>query len=139
MNRNLLFIVIALLVCSALYLALFPVYDDAFITYRYAANLVDHGAFTYNLDDMVLGTTAPLFGLLCALFYWLGFDLPSTIPVFNILIDLAICLITYRQLSARNYLVGFVFAFVYSISPIVGRIAVGGMEANLFVLVSLLA
>ncbi|MDX1996606.1 MAG: hypothetical protein SF066_02715 [Thermoanaerobaculia bacterium] len=38
-------------------------YDDAFITYRYAANLAATGSFEYNPGERVLGTTAPGWGL----------------------------------------------------------------------------
>jgi hypothetical protein len=39
-------------------------YDDAFITYRYAYNLVTGQGFVYNPGEWLLGTTAPLYGLL---------------------------------------------------------------------------
>ncbi len=38
--------------------------DDAFITYRYAQNLRQGLGFVYNPGEAVLGTTAPLYGLL---------------------------------------------------------------------------
>lgn len=41
-------------------------YDDAFITYRYAANLADSGAFEFNPGERVLGTTAPGWALVLA-------------------------------------------------------------------------
>lgn len=41
-------------------------YDDAFITYRYAANLAASGSFEYNPGERVLGTTAPGWALLLA-------------------------------------------------------------------------
>jgi hypothetical protein len=41
--------------------------DDAFITYRYARNLVEGHGFVYNLAEPVLGTTTPLYTLLLAL------------------------------------------------------------------------
>lgn len=54
-------------------------FDDAFITYRYAANLRDGLGLRYNPGEWVLGTTAPLFalllgglGLLVADIAWLG-------------------------------------------------------------------
>ena len=36
-------------------------YDDAFITFRYAKNLVLGEGFVYNSGDAVLGTTTPPF------------------------------------------------------------------------------
>jgi len=41
-------------------------YDDAFVTYRYGQNLLEHGQFAYNLGERVLGTTAPGYGMLLA-------------------------------------------------------------------------
>ena len=38
--------------------------DDAFITFRYATNLVDHGQFVFNPGENVLATTTPLYALL---------------------------------------------------------------------------
>ena len=41
--------------------------DDAFITYRYAANLAAGLGFVYNPGQSALSTTAPLYGLLLSL------------------------------------------------------------------------
>ena len=41
-------------------------YDDAYITYRYARNLATGHGFVYNLGDLYLGTTTPLYTLLLA-------------------------------------------------------------------------
>ncbi len=40
--------------------------DDAFITYRYAQNLLASNGFTYNVGERVLVTTTPLYTLLIA-------------------------------------------------------------------------
>ncbi|MEW5873613.1 MAG: hypothetical protein AB1752_00350 [Candidatus Zixiibacteriota bacterium] len=48
--------------------------DDAFITFRYAANLAAGNGFAYNAGEHVLGTTTPLFTLLLAAFAGLGGD-----------------------------------------------------------------
>ncbi len=42
-------------------------YDDAFITMRYARNLVDGHGLVYNPGERVLGTSAPLYALVLAL------------------------------------------------------------------------
>lgn len=52
-------------------------YDDPYITYRYAANLADGLGFVYNLGELVLSTTSPLFALLLAGFHLLGADIPT--------------------------------------------------------------
>lgn len=40
--------------------------DDAYITFRYARNLVEDAGFVYNPGEHVLGTTTPLYTLLLA-------------------------------------------------------------------------
>jgi hypothetical protein len=42
-------------------------YDDPYITYRYAQNLIAGRGFVYNPGEKILSTTSPLFGLLLAL------------------------------------------------------------------------
>jgi hypothetical protein len=51
-------------------------YDDPFITYRYAENLLHGLGFVYNAGERVLSTTTPLFTLLLALLGNLWPDLP---------------------------------------------------------------
>ncbi|MCO5189488.1 MAG: hypothetical protein M9918_14980 [Anaerolineae bacterium] len=52
-------------------------YDDAFITYRYAANLRDGLGLVYNPGEWVLGTTAPLYALLLGMLGKTGVMLPT--------------------------------------------------------------
>lgn len=52
------------------------VYDDPFITYRYAANLQDGEGFVYNAGQPVLSTTSPFFALLLSLLGRVWADLP---------------------------------------------------------------
>lgn len=49
-------------------------HDDAFITFRYARNLVQGDGFTFNPGERVLGTSTPLFTLLSAALYMLFGD-----------------------------------------------------------------
>ena len=46
------------------------VYDDPFITYRYARNLLNGFGFVYNPGERVLSTTTPLFTLILAIIGW---------------------------------------------------------------------
>lgn len=41
--------------------------DDAFITYRYARNILAGNGFVYNPSEHVLGTTTPLYTFLLVL------------------------------------------------------------------------
>lgn len=52
-------------------------YDDPFITYRYAANLVNGLGFVYNAGEQTLSTTTPLFTLLLAGLSFVWSDLPG--------------------------------------------------------------
>lgn len=54
------------------------VFEDAFITYRYAANLAAGEGFVFQPGERVLGTSTPLYTLLLAAFGLLGADIPAT-------------------------------------------------------------
>lgn len=56
-------------------------FDDAYITYRYALNLLRGNGFVFNPGEAVLGTTAPLYGLLLAAVGALGAPLPMVSQV----------------------------------------------------------
>jgi len=134
-------LIVALLAARAIATLILPVYDDAFITYRYARNLAGGQGFVYHPREWVLGATCPAFGVLAALFYRLGLQLPSAIVTLNILCDAAILALTCRILASRSAaqgaLTALLFGFFFAISPILARICVGGMEMNLFLLGSL--
>ncbi len=138
-NLNTILISLCLLfTCRATGLVLFWVYDDAFITFRYARNLAAGYGLVYHPGEWVLGTTAPAFALLTALVYSLGLESAQIVPLTNLLLDAAILVLTMRILLKAQYPIGAaVFGIFYSASPFVTKITVGAMEANLFLLVSL--
>ena len=53
------------------------IYDDPFITYRYAQNLAHGLGFVYNLNQPTLSTTTPLFTLLLAVVSPFWNDIPN--------------------------------------------------------------
>lgn len=57
------------------------VYDDPYITYRYAVNLAEGNGFAYNPGQPALSVTSPLFTSLLAAGYFLGFD-PHSLTIF---------------------------------------------------------
>src|ERR1700686_5368763 len=64
--------------------------DDAYITFRYARNLAEGLGLVYNPGEWVLGTTAPLWALLLAGGYRLGFtDLPWLATLVSAVCDAA--------------------------------------------------
>ena len=79
-----------LVVARALGAGVLAVYDDAYITLRYARNLWEGEGFVYHAGEWVLGTTAPAFGLLQTLFFALGLPQPETLVVLNVICDAAI-------------------------------------------------
>jgi hypothetical protein len=123
----------ALIVSRLVALACFPVFDDAFITFRYAQNLVAGHGYLYNAGDWVLGTTAPLFGLIAALIIALGAAPELVIPPLNIGFDLGIALLA-RELMFKGDRRGFAcFIACFALSPMLARVTIGAMEVDLFV------
>lgn len=113
-----------------------PVYDDAFITMRYAANLADGNGFVYNQGEWILGTTSPGFGVLLSLFFLVGLPMPDAVVVLNILCDAGTLFLTLRFVLAGRRMEGWLFAALFIASPIMARICVGGMEMSLFLFAS---
>ena len=73
-------------------------YDDAFITYRMAANLASGHGFVYNPGEWHLGSTAALYGLILAALGWLlG---PDRIPVLSGVLSCASLFATGLMLPA---------------------------------------
>ena len=117
-----------------------PVYDDAFISFRYGRNLAEHATFVFNAGERVLGTTSPLFALLTALPHLAGIQITTAIVAFNIACDVATVLVTWHGLrTSRGTLAAVLFAAAFAASPIATRITVGGMEVNLFLFMSVAA
>lgn len=118
----------------------FPLYDDAYITMRYARNLAEGYGFVFNKEEWVLGLTCPGFGLLESLLTVIGIPLPVGIQYFNILCDVIILwFLLSLLLSLGKRVEAILFSCFFILSPIVARICVGGMEMNLFLLLSLLS
>ena len=143
MTRNHLHLIwpgLVLLICRGLSSVVLPIYDDAFITLRYARNLASGIGFVYQRNEWILGTTSPGFGLLNSLFFLLRLPMPSSTVVANVVADLVILYLTlYVLRRAHCVLAASVFAILFSVSPILNRICVGGMEANWFLALSLMS
>ncbi len=113
--------------------------DDAYITFRYARNLLAGEGFVYNAGERVLGTTTPLYGGLMAgigLFTG-GADapFPEIALAANAIFDALTCLLFLhlgRQLDRP--LAGTGAALTWAILPFSVTFAIGGMETSLFVL-----
>lgn len=119
--------------------------DDAYITFRYARNLAEGLGFVYNPGQAVLGTTTPLYTLLMALAWWIGFhDLPLAALLLNAVADAGTTILLYglgRRL-AESRLVAAGVGLAWAISPMSVTFAIGGMETSpviLFLVASLAA
>lgn len=128
---------IALLAIAARALPTPRIIDDAFITFRYARNLLEGHGFVYNLGERVLGTTTPLYTLLMALLAGLtgNRDFPALALWTNALADAATCLLLvalgYTLTGRRG--VGLGAALLWAIAPMSVTFAIGGMETSVFI------
>jgi Gpi18-like mannosyltransferase len=111
--------------------------DDAFITFRYARNIVNGVGFVYNPGELVLGTTTPLYTLLLAMLGGVGgsADFPAIAPVLNALADGVSGALLY--LIARRLLghavPGLAAGLLWAVAPRSVAFAIGGMETSVYV------
>lgn len=111
--------------------------DDAFITFRYARNILDGVGFVYNAGEHILGTTTPFYTLLLAMIGWIGgnADFPTLAPVLNALADGVSGALLY--LIARRLLdhpvPGLAAGLLWAAAPRSVAFAIGGMETSVYV------
>ncbi|MBN1135654.1 MAG: hypothetical protein JXM73_03670, partial [Anaerolineae bacterium] len=111
--------------------------DDAYITFRYARNLADGLGFVYNPGQQVLGTTTPLYTVLMALAWLVGWhDLPSVALVVNSLADAAtaVLLLWLGRRLASSWVVATAAGLAWAVSPMSVTFAIGGMETSVVIL-----
>jgi hypothetical protein len=132
------FLGLVLIACRLIASQTMHVYDDAFITLRYARNLANGIGFVYQPNEWVLGTTAPAFGLINSVFFVLHLPIPETTIALNILADVAILYLTIIIIPVPQRLgTASIFALAFSLSPTLNQLCIGGMETNLFIALSL--
>ncbi len=112
--------------------------DDAYITFRYARNIVNGVGFVYNAGEYVLGTTTPLYTLLMAALSFIlrSQNFPAIALWVNALADAITCvlLIVLGETLSGQKRVGVAAALLYAVAPFSVTFAIGGMETSLFVL-----
>ncbi|MDW8325885.1 MAG: hypothetical protein RMK99_04900 [Anaerolineales bacterium] len=117
--------------------------DDAFITFRYARNLLDGLGFVYNAGEPVLGTTTPLYTLLMAALAGLtGWrDFPWLALIVNAPADAITCLLLLRlgHTLTGHSAVGLAAALLWAVAPMSVTFAIGGMETSVFILLLVLS
>jgi len=116
--------------------------DDAYITFRYARNLLRGDGPVYNAGERVLGTTTPLYmGLLSALALpagGSGAPFPDIAAAVNALADALACLVLIGiGASLRHEAAGWAAALAWAVSPVSVTFAVGGLETSVYILLLL--
>lgn len=138
-SRIILFSVLLVIFVRTLGIFIYDIYDDAFITYRYAINFAEGFGLVYNIGEKILGTTSPLFALIVSFIYKIGLPVPQTTVILNIISDSLTTYIIAKFLLSKNRIIELgLFLFVFSSSVIISRITLGGMEVNLFFLLSVI-
>ncbi len=113
------------------------IYDDSYITFRYAENLASGLGFVYNPGEFVLGVTTPLWTLILACAGFLGMHVPATSIALGVLFDIVTALLLFETVSLYNKRTGIWAAFIWAIYPPAVSAATGGMETSMFVALSL--
>ncbi|MCZ6650245.1 MAG: hypothetical protein O7D35_06195 [Acidobacteria bacterium] len=114
--------------------------DDAFITYRYAANLAAGNGLVYNAGEQVLGTSSPVYALLLVPAVALAgvHNLPTASLIFNALMDGLLTMVLFLGVArlagggTRGLLAGFAAGLLYAVDAKSVDFSSGGMEAPLF-------
>jgi hypothetical protein len=109
--------------------------DDAYITFRYARNIVESRGFVYNPGEPVLGTTTPLYALvLAAAALTSGSrDFPTIAVMVNALAGAASVGLLYALIKrmAEHALPAAAAALLWAVAPYSVTFAIGGMETDL--------
>ena len=107
-------------------------YDDPYITFRYARNLLEGNGFVYNVGQRTLSTTAPLYGLLLAVMGLAWPDLPSLASSLSALALVLAAALLVLQARAHNEMpVGLAGGLFLSIAPL--AVTTFGSESCLYV------
>ncbi len=113
--------------------------DDAYITFRYARNLLSGNGFVYNPGERVLGTTTPLYTLLLAGLAGMaggaGADFALIAMWLNAAADVLTCLLLWqigRRLGSEG--AGAAAALAWAVAPYSVTFAIGGLETSFYVL-----
>jgi hypothetical protein len=112
--------------------------DDAYITFRYARNVLGGAGLVYNPGEAVLGTTSPLFALILTGLGLASGGTQAPLPVIawllNTCADGITCWLLIRladRLGRRS--AGIAAAFVWAVAPFSVTFAIGGMETSVLI------
>jgi len=113
------------------------IYDDSFITFRYATNMAEGMGLVYNIGDKVLGTTTPLWAILLSLFHFVGLDIVTFSQILGILFDAATCCLLFSMITTNKSDAGLWAAIIWMVYPYSISAAISGMETSLFVFLNI--
>ncbi len=112
--------------------------DDAYITFRYARNILAGSGFVFNPGEHVLGTTTPLYTILLTVIgLFTGGErapFPYIALFVNALAAAGACMILIklgRRLGSPP--AGLAAALAWAIAPYSVTFAIGGLETSLYV------
>jgi uncharacterized membrane protein len=113
--------------------------DDAFITFRYARNLLDGQGMVYNPGERVMGTTTALYTFLMAGIGLVAGGDKTPFPWISLLINAIADATTCWLLMGiaerfRRQKTGLAVAAIWAIAPMSVTFAIGGMETSVYVL-----
>jgi len=104
--------------------------DDAYITFRYAANLVRGHGFAFN-SEPILGTTTPLHTLVLAALATLGVDVENAAVAVGVAAAMVSCLLVWRLgVAIEEPASGLLGGFLLGLLPIWWLNATTGMEST---------
>ncbi len=112
--------------------------DDAYITFRYARNLLAGSGFVFNAGERVLGTTTPLFTLLlAALGTFTGgahAPFPEIAPLLSAVADgfSVVLLLKLGQRLGAEW-AGAAAALAWAVAPFSVTFAIGGLETSFYI------
>lgn len=109
--------------------------EDAFITYRYAANLATLGEFVFNAGEPILALTSPLHGLLTSAMFGLTGDPIVSNKIFSIVLLLIAAALLFRRYSGRPRVQLLALALAL-LPPCVLLWTFGGLETPLLLVLA---
>ena len=142
MRKRILSLQYALIPAFAVAMRLIPgprTVDDAFITFRYARNLLAGHGLVYNPGEWVLGTTTPLYALILSFLGLIAPEDQTNFPLIalmlNAFFDALTCYILIRIGESLNRpYAGTSASVIWAVAPMSVSFAIGGMETSLVVL-----
>ena len=109
--------------------------DDAFITFRCAYNLAQHGQLAFNVGEPIFGCTTLAYAFALAALRLAGLSIPVAAAAWTAVADEAVCLLLLRLArdSFGDFRWGLLAAALWLTHPLLALNGVAGMETSTFV------